>query len=262
MLKFAERDINDALDILSDVYGGCGSLVSQCAEEIKIMCFDAEAREPTEDEKWTLGKLRDLDELAHFEVKDWSNEKRLVCVNEIERIRREAMRGLFEIAIGCIVKATSIEQVRKQIDDNYKAILARVEKLSQGVCCSAFTGDAAKDMDGISRDAARGAAKTKKKFETAAKHGRASARTKKEEAEEDHVKNTIIAEVNKLKRERDENHPDRNKGGEKGPSDNQIYQTAANKHIGANGKPIYAPKQIKEWFKPSKVARRGGHKRK
>lgn len=122
-----------------------------------------------------------------------------------------------------------------------------------------------KDLDSrlsaIAKNSAIAAAKTKLELEVAAQRGRASAKTRKAEAGGDPVRKTIISEVNKLKRERAKMYPHRDTGGEKGPSNNQIYRNVARRHVDANGKPIYDAQTIKEWFKPSKVERRGGHVR-
>lgn len=128
-------------------------------------------------------------------------------------------------------------------------------KQTQKMCECLFKGK----QDEILHFAKLAAAQKKSVFDRMSKQGRAGALARKAT---DKLRNTIIAEVNKLKRERDANYPDRDNGGEKGLSNNRIYQAVANKHIGANGKPIYTPSQIKEWYKPSKIRRCGGHKRK
>lgn len=263
--SFAE-EVNDMLDVVSKTVHAPGRMHRKLSDTLlDFRLAIQEDRNPTQDEenheKVLTGLLNFADNLWNDELEESMPD---VAATKHDLYTRIALtrKGVNDALLVLAMEANpTVSMFYEQLNE-IKTLKTQTQKvykgMNDGVTVRNFIGNAAIDIDDIAIDSRKAAAKTKKQFESYAKNGRASARAKREEAGRDAVKETIIAEVNKLKRERDK----RNSGGEKGPSDNQIYQTVANRHIGANGKPIYTPAQIKEWFKPSKVKRRGGHKRK
>ena len=259
-IRSLSEEVTDMLDVVSEIVHAPGRMYRKLSDTLlDFRLAIPEDRNPTQDEehneKILIGLLNFADSLWNDELEE---NKPDVAATKHDLNTRIALtrKGVSDALLVLAMESNPT------LSMFYKRIDAIETKISEGVTVRNFTGDAATDIDDIATTSRKAAAKTKKQFETCAKNGRASARAKREEAGRDALKETIIAEVNKLKRERDKNYPDRNNGGEKGPSDEHFYRIVANRHIGANGKPIYTPSQIKEWFKPSKVKRRGGHKRK
>lgn len=116
-----------------------------------------------------------------------------------------------------------------------------------------------KDLKRIDKNAKIAAAKTIDSLNAAKAGGDATARNRANATEIDPVRRTLERWIKDKLREWDRDHPERRQQGYKGHFSNAGAYREAEKHpsnLNLNGQPIFSAVQIKEWFKPSKIARR------
>jgi hypothetical protein len=186
-------------------------------------------------------------------------------------IKSEALKTLFDfcryVAVYCFHNQK--ETVEIQYDSGVFEVELQTYRAVQGIRNTLQQHDAVtrqwlqetkEQLDRIEHNTQIAAASKLKDLQGKSKGGKKTAKIKKVERGEDKERNAILDETRKLLEERDKQYPDP-KSRPQDKSNNAIYQTVANKHLGTDNKPIMSAAAIKKALYRIKQEPRGKHDR-